>query len=294
MMADTYAVATLAGSVAKTTTVTTFGVLLAQAGHRVRIYDLDAQANATSWLGYPNQRGKSIYEVFLEQATPTDVELPAQMVIGTTVVEGEEVEVYETIPNLTIVPSNRDTIDRLAIELPAMTDGVARLLYAIQEDETPVDINLIDCPGAMNPLVVAGIMATADDGQTKRRPGSAGVITCTKPSGKENEGIPNLERQLRMIRRTYRADIPLLAILPCAVPSSGNHYVEQMGLLKDAYGDIVTPLIRRAQIVDKAYTRSIPLPLYGYEGKAVTEDYAKALKYMQDLGLMTEKSALAA
>ncbi|HEY3514544.1 MAG TPA: ParA family protein [Kribbella sp.] len=293
-MADTYAVVTLSGSVAKTTSVTCFGVLLAQAGHRVRVYDLDAQSNASSWLGYTNPQGKTIYDVLQEQATPTEVELPARFVAGSRTVNGVEEEVYETIPNLTVIPSSRGTLDKIAIELPAMTDGVARLLYAIQEDESAVDINLIDCPGTMNPLVLAGILATADDESDSRRPGSWGVITCTKPSGKENEGIPKLEEQLRMVRRTYRADVPLVAIIPCAVPGSGNLYPEQMKNLKEAYGDIVTPEIRRATVVDKAYTYGVPLPLYGYEAKLVTDDYRRALEYLQARGHLTEKGALTA
>ena len=45
------AVANAAGSAGKTTTVVTLAALLAEAGQRVVVVDLDGQANATRWLG---------------------------------------------------------------------------------------------------------------------------------------------------------------------------------------------------------------------------------------------------
>jgi chromosome partitioning protein len=285
---DTYAVVTLSGSAGKTTSVSTCAVLLAQAGHRVRVIDCDSQANASSWLGYPYYGGKTVADVLRGNATIEEVEVPARLAVGSD----DNGTVYEDIPNLTVVPANRDTLDKLIIELPAMTSGAIRLFEAVQEDEAAIDITLIDCPGTVNPLVIAGILATAEERDGVERPGSWGVITCTKPAGKENEGIPDLEKLIRTIQRTYRVNIPLVAILPCSVPSQGDIYIEQMEDLIGQYGDLVTPPVRRTSVVDEAYTNYTPLPLYGYRGKTVTDDYRVVLQNLQGRGVMVEKSAL--
>jgi cellulose biosynthesis protein BcsQ len=284
----TYAVATLSGSAGKTTTVTTTGILLAREGYRVRIIDVDSQANASTWLGYPEATGKTVANILRAEASIRDVERQARNYRGD---DEDDQPIYEEIPNLTIVPAVRDTLDKLIVELPAITGGVMHLRDALEEAE-PVDVTLIDCPGSLNVLVIAGILATTVD-EEDERPGAWGLITCTKPSGKENEGIPALEKELRKVKKTYRVDVPLLSIVPCAVPPQGDVYREQMDDLLDQYGEKVTPGIRRASIVDEAYTNYCPVPLYGYRAKAVTDDYSEALKHMQGRGLFAAAAVAA-
>jgi cellulose biosynthesis protein BcsQ len=287
----TYATATLAGSAGKTTTVVTTAVKLAQAGQRVRVIDTDSQGNATSWLGYKTAPGDArdltgrptIVDVLRENASIKDVEIPARRLLGYED-EEETKPVYEDIPNLTIVPAVRDTLDRLIVELPGITGGVLRLRDALAADGEPVDSTLLDCPGSLNALVIGGLIATSWD-EDDDRPGAWGAITCTKPSGKENEGIPQLQLELQRIKKAYRLDIPLLSIVPCAVPGQGNVYPEQMGFLTEAFGERVTPMVRRASVVDTAYTNLVPLPLYGYDAKTINADYQKVIEHQQAHGL---------
>ena len=255
----TYTVANMSGSVGKTTTVVTAAVQLAASGLRVRVIDLDPQANATTWLGYPNIDGSTIADVLRLDATIDDIERPARIIDYTE--DGDLVfsdDAEALIDNLTIVPAARSTLDRLMVELPAVNGGVMRLRDAL-EDAAPVDVTLIDSPGSNSALVTTALIASSVDEEGPA--GSWGLITCTKPAGKESEGINDLLHELTVVKKTYRINIPLLAIVPCAVPASGAVYRQQMEYLQEGFGDKVTPAVRRSSIVDEAYTNYRPVPL---------------------------------
>ncbi|MGL5445188.1 MAG: ParA family protein, partial [[Mycobacterium] stephanolepidis] len=285
-------VVSLAGSTGKTTTVVSIATDLAtRLGLRVRVIDGDSQANASSWLGYEDNHGKTIADVLRGEATIADVELPGRVVNGETE-EGQPI--FGEIPNLTLVPARRATLDKVMIELAADPAGVFRLRDALEEAD-PVDVTFIDCPGTMSTLVVSGILATTVS-EDESNPGAWGVIACTKPAYKESRGLPDLENQLAVLRKTYRLDLRLLAVVPCVVPSAnqGQVYIDQMDDLREVYGDLVTPGIRRSGIVDEAFVNATPLPLYGYRAKNVADDYRAVRKYLtKKLGLF-ERRAVAA
>lgn len=290
-MGTTYAVVSLAGSTGKTTTVISLGTQLALAGLKVRIVDIDSQANASTWLGYEDAHGKTVAEILRNEATVAEVELPGRVADA---VDDDDEPIFGEIPNLSLVPARRATLDKIMIELSAEQGGVLRLRKALADAE-PVDVTLIDCPGTMSTLVVAGVLATSIS-ENEKSPGAWGVIACTKPAYKESRGIPDLESQLHILRETYRMDLPLLAIIPCVVPpeNAGRVYIDQMQDLREVYGDLVTPGIRRAGIVDEAFVNSTPLPLYGYRARPVNDDYKAVRKYLADaLGLFNTRTVAA-
>lgn len=286
-----YAVANNSGSAGKTTTVVSLAVLLAQEGLTVRVIDLDPQANASTWLGHPSAVGPTVADILRAQATIAEAERPARRSSHVDPETGAPVYPEDaTIDGVTVVPAIRSTLDSLVVELSSVPGSVLYLQDAVAA-ATPVDVTLIDCPGSLNVLVTAGLLATAAEGT--EAPGGRGLITCVKPSGKEVEGLPALLGELDGMRKLYKEDIPLLAIVPCAVPSRGDVYQEQLEGLRDAFGQQVTPSTRRTAVVDEAYTNFVPVPLYGYRAKDVAGDYRDVVKHLQHLGLFAPQVAVA-
>ncbi len=73
-MVKVIAVANQKGGVAKTTTVQSLGVALAQQGHRVLVVDLDPQACLTFSLGFdPDELDSSLHDVLVRRARLVEV-----------------------------------------------------------------------------------------------------------------------------------------------------------------------------------------------------------------------------
>ncbi|MDS0140622.1 MULTISPECIES: AAA family ATPase [unclassified Amycolatopsis] len=266
---STVAVVNLAGSAGKTTTATTLAVQLAQQGRKCRIIDFDAQTNTSTWFGIDVGNRPTIADVLLGRATLAEASVK-----------------IADVPNLSVVPSTRGGLDRAQVELTRETGSEFRFAE-VQRMADDVDHTIIDCPGSYSVLVVSAILATQADEDDEESLGRSGVITCTQPMLKENEGIPVLLAELDKIKRTYRRNVELLAIVPCIVPpdNAGDVYMEQLESVREAFPDIVTPSVRRSVTVAEAYTNSCPIPLFN-KAKLVNGDYAAVLASTQKRGVL--------
>jgi len=143
-MARIYAIANQKGGVGKTTTVVNLSAYLASSGRRVLIVDLDAQANATSALGYDkNQMQPSTYELLLEQLSP------------------ERVRLHHEEFKLDLLPSN-PSLAAAEIELVHVIGREYRLRKALEHVDDQYDYILIDSPPSLGLLTINALTAARD------------------------------------------------------------------------------------------------------------------------------------
>lgn len=248
------AITNAAGSAGKTTTAVTLAVLLAAQGARVLVVDADAQANATDWLGVRDA------EVTLSEVLRQ--EQPLSAAITDTNTDGVQ-----------LVPANR-SLEATALLLNAERAGEQRLRKALRDVE--FDVVLIDCPGNVSTLTLSALVAAEK------------VISVTMPSRKEIDGLPELEDVVADVADAYRPGLVLNAVVLCNVPpaNAGVLHVDAVRLLRDNYGELVSPAVRKSVRVPEAYGQSVPLPVHAPR-EAVTADYEAVLVWLQGRGVLT-------
>ncbi|AIF41876.1 hypothetical protein HX89_14290 (plasmid) [Dermacoccus nishinomiyaensis] len=250
------AVANAAGSAGKTTTVVTLAALLAEAGQRVVVVDLDGQANATRWLGVdPRTLAHTVGDVLLDECSVV------------------EALVETNTQGVRLLPAN-SSVNGDALELRDAVGREMRVKTAIR-DLCDVDVVLIDCPGTIGLMTVMALVA-AD-----------AALTVAQPSMKELEGIEELEKTISEVRKFFGADVSLRGVVPCIVPpaSAGRLYANSVELARDTYDDLVLPPVRRSVKAAEAYAFAQPLPLFAPR-EGVTEDYRGVLGRLQATGVL--------
>ena len=142
-MARVVAVANQKGGVAKTTTVHSLGVALAEAGRKVLLVDLDPQASLTWACGVdPDALDRSMHEVMLRRSKAGDA-------------------VIRLDNGVSLLPS---TIDLAGAEMHLLTKTGREyvLRKALDRIVDDYDVVLIDCPPSLGILTINGLTAAGE------------------------------------------------------------------------------------------------------------------------------------
>ncbi|MDQ6895522.1 MAG: ParA family protein [Actinomycetota bacterium] len=199
------AVANQKGGVAKTTSVASLGAAFAEAGKRVLLVDLDAQACLTFSLGVdPDSVETSVNEVLLGRADLADT-------------------VVHCADGVDLVPS---VIELAGAEAQLL--GRPAREYVLRSALEPVlgdyDVVVLDCSPSLGVLTLNAL--TAADGLVIPMP-------CEMLS---HRGVGQLLDTVADVRKILNQDLVVVGILPTMFDGRSNHAQEVLADVGERYG----------------------------------------------------------
>ncbi|AZF27821.1 MULTISPECIES: ParA family protein [unclassified Pseudomonas] len=208
-----WAVANQKGGVGKTTTSIALAGLLAEAGKRVVVVDLDPHGSMTSYFGYdPDALEHSCYDLFLHKGSvPGD--LPGQLLLPTS------------NDSISLLPSSTAlaTLERQSPGQSGLGLVIAKTLAQLWQD---FDYAIIDSPPLLGVLMVNALAASQQ---------------LVIPVQTEHLAVKGLERMvstLAMINRSRKQALPY-SIVPTLFDRRTQASLGTLRVLRDAYPDTI-------------------------------------------------------
>jgi chromosome partitioning protein len=248
-----WTVANQKGGVAKTTTAVTLAGLLAEAGQRVLLVDLDPQGSLTAYFRQnPDQLDTSSFTLFemrkeLSETLVTQIIVPSQF------------------NNIYLMPAS---VSLATLERQSIGEGMGLVLSrALKYLEQSFDQIIIDCPPQLGVLLVNGLAA------------------CDQliiPVQTEFLALKGLDRMLNTITMLQRSGMALshYSIVPVMFDRRTQASVTSLRSIRNQYDEHVwqgfIPIDTRLRDASKA---GIPINIFDSQSRSV-QAYRSLLKFI--------------
>lgn len=257
-MAKTISINNSKGGVAKTTTTLTLAQILAYAGYKVLVMDLDPQANTTKVLCPAYQEQGLIYKhLFCEkQFSKRSV---------------EEFIVETTNENISLFPAEKQ-LEQLVYDIyEASKSAIVGQIFRknmefikndydyILIDNSPYNTNLITCS-----------LFIIDD-----------IITPIENDNFSYDGIINFTKEIQSWNRQYSLNVNFKGVFMVKVENRTVLYKQMFDNYKEALKESFIPIsIRKTESIKQSNTMYVGILDYDKKCNAV-QDYIELAKYLE-------------
>lgn len=210
-MARTISIANQKGGVGKTTTAVNLGAALSEAGQRVLLVDLDAQAHLTINLGVksPDQIEKTIYDLLVEPG----------VTVNDVVMDSKNVGVHFVPANIELSGAEIQLFNEIGRE------GV--LKEKLEAARRRYDFIVIDCPPSLSLLTLNAFVASDE------------VIIPLQCEYFGMKGMQQLLNTIDRVRAKLNPRLKIDGILPTIFKARTLHSQEVLQLVRENFGDSV-------------------------------------------------------
>ncbi|EKT4465802.1 ParA family protein [Pseudomonas juntendi] len=210
-----WAVANQKGGVGKTTTTIALAGLLAEAGKRVVVVDLDPHGSMTSYFGHnPDALEHSCYDLFLHKGSVPEG-LPGQLLLPTS---DERISLLPSSTALAVLERQSPGQSGLGLV-------IAKSLAQLWQD---FDFALIDSPPLLGVLMVNALAASQQ------------LVIPVQTEFLAVKGLERMVGTLAMVNRSRRQALPY-QIVPTLFDRRTQASLGTLKVLRDNYGEQVWP-----------------------------------------------------
>lgn len=236
-----WSVASQKGGVGKTTTVASLSGWLYKEHARVLLIDTDPHASLTSYLGFDDKIGKSLYDIYANENLTKDDVLNC---ISHTDYQGLDI----IVSSMTLA-----TVDR---QLSGRT-GVGRILTkALSFIEDCYDVVIIDCPPVLGALMVNALVA------------STLILVPTQTEFLSLKGLAGMVRTFGIMQRADQSAKIEYKVIPTMYDRRTRASNQSLEFLLENYKDnIWDKFIPIDTQFRESSSRGIPLPLMDSKSK---------------------------